>query len=104
MQRGATLVSAFVPDRNGEKKDVLLGFDNVSDWAAKSDNQGVIAGPYANRIGGGKFSIDGVEYNLVKNEKGIQTLHGNFEFGNAIWDAEIIDPLPLSFHISVPTV
>jgi|LSQX01.3.fsa_nt_gb aldose 1-epimerase len=102
MQRGATLVSAFVPDRNGEKKDVLLGFDNVSDWAAKSDNQGVIAGPYANRIGGGKFSIDGVEFNLVKNEKGIQTLHGNFEFGDAIWDAEIIDPFTVKFSYFSP--
>ena len=102
MNRGATLVSAFVPDAKGELADVLLGFDSADDWAERSDNQGVVAGPYANRIAKGEFSIDGVKYELVKNERGIQTLHGNFEFGNAYWDAEILDENSVKFTYSSP--
>lgn len=102
MERGATLVSCFAPDKNGEKKDVLLGFDNAPEWAEKSDNQGVIAGPYANRIGNAAFTIDGVRYELVKNERGIQNLHSNCEFGNAFWDAEILGDLSVRFTYKRP--
>ena len=97
MQKGATLTHIFVPDKNGEKKDVLLGFDKLSDWVKKSDNQGVIAGPYANRIANAQFEIDGKTCQLVKNERGIQSLHSNFEYGNAIWDAEITGEFSVKF-------
>ena len=48
-------------------------------------------GRYANRIAGGKFSIDGVEYNVERNEKGITCLHGGAELSTAVWKAIIVD-------------
>ena len=67
---GATLVSVVVPDRNGVMADVALGFDSVTGYET-SNYQGATVGPYCNRIAGGKFSIDGAEYDLVRNENGV---------------------------------
>lgn len=86
---GATLVSINVPDKNGEFADVLVGFDNLSDMVEKTDYQGVVVGPYANRIGNSSFEIDGVKYDLVPNENVTTCLHSCGEFNTAVWDAEI---------------
>lgn len=68
--------------------DVLVGFDKIEDHINFSDNQGVTVGQYANRICGGKFSIDGTEYNVTKNEKGITCLHGGDEYSKEVWHGE----------------
>ncbi len=74
---GGRIVSVCVPDRNGEFKDVVLGFSKVSDYFPEnhSSDFGAAIGRFANRIGGAKFSIDGVEYVLPKND-GENCLHG----------------------------
>ena len=54
---GATLLTASVPDKNGEFKDVLVGFDDLTGCVERTDYQGVIVGPYANRIGNSEFNI-----------------------------------------------
>ena len=74
---GGRIVSVSVPDRNGEFKDVVLGFSKVSDYFPEnhSSDFGAAIGRFANRIGGAKFSIDGVEYVLPKND-GENCLHG----------------------------
>ncbi|MCR4615941.1 MAG: galactose mutarotase [Clostridiales bacterium] len=86
---GATLQSVYVPDRSGRISDVLIGFDDLEGHLKYSDYQGMTVGRCANRIANGRFTIDGVEYNVVKNVDGKLCLHGNGEFSHAVWDAEI---------------
>lgn len=88
---GATVNSIYVPDKNGSFADVLVGFDSLEGHEKYSDYQGMTVGRYANRIANGKFSIDGIEYNVEKNEKGITCLHGGAELSKAVWKAVIID-------------
>ncbi len=99
---GATMIELFVPDKNGNLADVLVGLDNIDDLVEKSDYQGVIVGPYANRIGNASFSIDGVEYSLIKNEKNTTCLHSNGEFNTAVWDAEITNENSICFSYTSP--
>ena len=72
---GGRLVSIMVPDKDGKMTDVLLGFDNVSDYQNISNDFGASIGRYANRINQGKITIDGVEYQLPQNNYG-HCLHG----------------------------
>ena len=77
---GGRVVSIMVPDRNGEFKDVVLGFDKVSDYFPMNhfSDFGAAIGRYANRIGGGKLAIDGNEYQLPLNDNRVNCLHGGF--------------------------
>ena len=86
IEKGATLEKLFVKDKNGNFIDVLSGHDTLEGHTERSDYQGVVVGQYANRIKGGKFSIDGIEYNLTKNDNGITCLHGGGEYSSAIWE------------------
>ena len=99
---GATLAEIFVPDKNGNFKDILVGFDDIEGFVERTDYQGVIVGPYANRIGNAKFSIDGEEFNLAINERDVTCLHSNGEFNTAVWDAEIIDDNTVAFSYNSP--
>lgn len=74
---GGRIVSVMVPDKNGEFKDVVLGLDNVQAYFPENNatDFGAAIGRYANRINFGKFSIDGVEYQLPANN-GPHCLHG----------------------------
>src|SRR5689334_2612095 len=64
---GGILTSLKGPDRNGNWADIVLGFDNVSDYEAKSPYFGAIIGRYGNRIGKAAFSLDGKDYKLTAN-------------------------------------
>lgn len=75
---GGIIVSIMVPDKDGNMKDVVLGFDNVSDYVNIDNNFGATIGRYGNRIANGKFEIDGVVYELAQNNK-IHNLHGGPE-------------------------
>ncbi len=94
---GATLHSIVVPDKNNVYEDILLGFDDVEGYIERSSYQGAVVGPYANRIGNGTFTIDGIKYDLVKNEKQITCLHSGGEFSFAVWDSIIIDSDAVEF-------
>ena len=74
---GGRIVSIMVPDKDGAFRDVVLGFDKVSDYFPENNASdfGAAIGRYANRIAGGSFEIDGTVYNLPKND-GDNTLHG----------------------------
>lgn len=99
---GATVNSIYVADKNGVFADVLSGFDTIEGHENYSDYQGMTVGRYANRIAGGKFSIDGVEYNVEKNEKGITCLHGGAELSTAIWKAVIVDDNSIEMSYTSP--
>lgn len=86
---GATLCELFVPDKNGVKKDIVCGYDNIENYATESGYLGATVGRYANRINGAKFSLNGKEYVLYKNEKNSNLHGGKIGFSHKIWDFEI---------------
>lgn len=88
---GATVKEIVVPDRNGKFSNVSLGFSNLDDYREKSPYFGCIAGRYANRIAGGKFSLNGKNYQLAKNN-GPNHLHGGkVGFDKVVWSAKILE-------------
>jgi aldose 1-epimerase len=88
---GAILVSLETPDRDGDTADIVLGCDTVDCYATKSPYFGATIGRYANRIAGGKFSIDGTEYTLVQNN-GPNHLHGGtLGYDKVVWSAEEVE-------------
>ena len=72
---GGRIVSVMVPDRDGVMRDVVLGFASIADYVKYPSDFGATIGRYANRIGQGKFSLDGVDYQLPTNNYG-HCLHG----------------------------
>jgi aldose 1-epimerase len=84
---GGAISSLKVPDRNGTLGDVVLGFDTLEQYVSNPRYFGALVGRYANRIAGGKFSLNGVEYQLGKNNGG-NHLHGGFRgFNKRVWTA-----------------
>lgn len=80
------IVSLKVPDKNGGFTDVMLGYDNIEGYINGKSSQGALVGRYANRIGGAKFTLNGKEYNLYKND-GNNCLHGgSISYGKRVWD------------------
>ncbi len=72
---GGRIVSVMVPDKDGQMRDVVLGFDSIQDYVSKPSDFGASIGRYANRINQGQFTLDGVEYQLPRNNYG-HCLHG----------------------------
>ncbi|HEY5564241.1 MAG TPA: aldose epimerase family protein, partial [Rhodothermia bacterium] len=83
---GARIVNLFVPDGLGRLGNVVLGFDSIAGYLdAKERFYGATIGRFANRIGGSRFTLDGVTYELAPNE-GENHLHGGPEgFDRAVW-------------------
>ncbi len=82
---GATLQALRAPDRKGRIADILLGYDSLRDFEDHPNYFGVTVGRYANRIGGGRFTIDGQSYQLTLNS-GPNSLHGGkVGFDKQIW-------------------
>ena len=85
---GGRLVSLMVPDRGKNMKDVVLGYGTIAEYLASGGNYGALIGRYGNRIRDGKFTLDGVEYQLPKNNNG-HCLHGGPEgYHTRVFDAE----------------
>ena len=72
---GGRVVSIMVPDKEGVLRDVVLGFDNVADYMEIPSDFGASIGRFANRIAQGRFTLDGMVYELPKNNFG-HCLHG----------------------------
>lgn len=67
---GGRIVSIMVPDKNGEMKDVVLGFDSIADYINIPSDFGASIGRYANRINQGKIVLDGDTIQLPKTTSG----------------------------------
>jgi len=72
---GGRLISLMVPDKTGKLRDVVLGFDNISDYTAQPSSFGATMGRVTNRIAYGQFILDGDTIKLDKNN-GQHTIHG----------------------------
>ena len=95
MTYGGVVVSLKVPDRSGALGDVVAGFDNLEGYLTPPPYFGAIIGRYGNRIGGGRFSLGGMEYQLAKND-GANHLHGGIRgFDKRVWSAKSLSPQSL---------
>lgn len=95
---GAILNKFIVANKNGDKQDIVLGFDDIDqyiseDYLSNYPYFGAVIGRYANRIKNGRFTIDGLSYQLSQNA-GSDCLHGgSIGFDKKVWDVlSTIDP------------
>jgi len=88
---GGIIASIKVPDRDGKLDDVVLGHDSLDGYLNRTRYFGVLIGRFANRIARGRFSLNGVEYQLAINN-GENHLHGGVRgFDKVVWAAQEID-------------
>lgn len=99
---GATLSHILTPDKTGQIRDVVLGFDDFASYQSPSNRYfGAVVGRFANRIGHGKFELDGKEYTLATNN-GPNALHGGLRgFDKQLWDVEVVSQHPASLRLSL---
>ncbi|MEL6695924.1 MAG: aldose epimerase family protein [Bacteroidota bacterium] len=100
---GGRLVSLWLKDRDGKWRDIVLGFDNLSQFKEVSERYyGATIGRYGNRIAKGSFQLNGTTYQLPKNN-GPNTLHGGPEgFHEQIWEATPKGPHALTLQYQSP--
>ena len=99
MNWGARVVNLIVPDREGKKANVVLGFDDVTGYEATENAKnpffGATIGRYGNRIAKGQFTLEGKSYQLPLNDNKVNTLHGGvLGFDRRMWKAEIASTSP----------
>lgn len=83
---GASITSVIVPDRYGNRSDIILGFDSIQEYVQRKGNFGAIVGRVANRISNARFTLNGTEYKLEANN-GKNTIHGGSKgFSHVIWE------------------
>ncbi len=85
---GGIITSLQVPDRQGNPVDVVLGFDSLAAYEARNPFFGALVGRYGNRIAKGEFTLDGITYQLAKNNNG-NHIHGGLKgFDKVVWNVE----------------
>lgn len=97
---GARVVSLWMPDREGKMADIVLGYQNIDHYINNGGERflGSVVGRVANRIGNGKFTLDGVEYTTPQNNNG-QTLHGGLKgVDMVVWD--VVEATENSLHLT----
>lgn len=97
---GARIVTLKTRDRDGNVADVVLGYNSVEGYLAEASKThfGAIVGRYGNRIRGGKFSIDGRDYQIPLNDKSNALHGGTLGFDAYLWTGkEIPDGVEMSF-------
>lgn len=99
---GGRIVSLMVPDRNGEMRDVVLGFDNIADYQNVPSDFGASIGRYANRIDHGRLIIDGDTVQLPQNNFG-HCLHGGPNgWQYKVYEARQLDGKTLELYMDSP--
>ncbi|MCB4767220.1 galactose mutarotase [Ancylobacter sp. Lp-2] len=100
---GATLRDLMVPGPDGALHRGALGFSDLDSYLANPSYLGATCGRVANRIGGGRFSLDGREYALARNERGVTHLHGGARgFSHRPWKIAAVDADTVTFTRTAP--
>src|ERR1700722_9787381 len=85
---GGIVTELHVPDRHGKTADVVLGYDQLQPYVDGTAHFGALIGRVANRIAGGRFTLDGRHFQLATND-GPNQLHGGIRgFDRVVWRAE----------------
>lgn len=94
---GAIVQALCVPNKDGGFTDVVLGYDSAAEYETGKGHLGGMIGRVANRLGGARFSLNGKEYPLEKNN-GNNCLHGGSKsYDHYMWSAEIVDDYAVCF-------
>ncbi len=99
---GATIQSFCVPDKDGNIKDIVLGFDSLEDYIEQDKCFGCIVGRCTNRISNASFKLNGIEYKLYKNSQGNSSHGGKIGFSKKIWDIDNISENSVTLHLFSP--
>ena len=84
---GGRITEVMVPDRKGRTANVALGFGSLEEYRGGRSYFGCLVGRFANRIAAGRFSLDGIAYELARND-GANHLHGGLRgFDKAVWES-----------------
>ena len=87
---GCIIQSLFVADKDGVKRDVVLGYDKAISYETNGGYLGAFIGRVANRTKDSKFSLNGKSYKLFAND-GKNSLHGGQSgFDRKLYDAEVV--------------
>jgi len=91
IEYGAILQAIRVPDGAGGRVDIALGHDSLAGYVKDSPYFGAIVGRYANRIAGGRFTLDGETHELARND-GPNHLHGGERgFDRVVWEGRALE-------------
>ena len=93
---GGRLVKCFAPDRAGKFEDVTLGWNTIAEYEKLGFSMSTLIGRYGNRIANGKFTLDGVEYQLPLNEVTPAPRNCNLHGGPDGWDSKVWKAKPFS--------
>ena len=97
---GGRVVALWVPDRRGSYEDVVLGYDHIDKYLNNAGERylGAVVGRCANRISNAKFVLNGIEYQLPKND-GENTLHGGLIGADSkVWDVVSSNDSVIQMH------
>ncbi len=88
---GGIILSIMAPDRNGDFGDIVLGYDDLSGYLEATPYFGAIVGRYANRIDAGRFTLDGIEYELATNNDPNHLHGGDVGYDKVLWSGTPIE-------------
>ncbi len=88
---GGIIVSIMAPDREGEFADIVLGYDDLGGYLDVSPYFGAVIGRYGNRIAGGRFTLDGTDYELATNDNTNHLHGGNVGYDKVLWSGTIFE-------------
>lgn len=97
---GATLISVIIPDKNGNLLDVVLGYDQVSDYETNGNFFGATIGRNCNRTENASYEINGIVYQMEKNENENNLHSGSSCFARKLWDVKSFatDYITFTYH------
>jgi aldose 1-epimerase len=91
---GAIITELHVPDRTGQRTNVVLGFDNLEQYLQGHPGFGAVIGRVANRIAKARFTLEGREYQLAANN-GPNHIHGGLKsFDKVVWEGKSLPSQP----------
>lgn len=99
---GASLVRLFVPDQEGQLRDVVLGYEDAAGYEKGTESIGASVGRNANRIAGASFELNGVTYKLTANENGNNLHSGNDVYNKRFWKVVETEDDHITFLLHSP--